>query len=308
MKLQQLKYIVEIADCRSITRAAQKLFVSQPYLSKVVADFEARIKKQIFIRHNQGLDLTADGQKVYLLAQSIIAQMELLDHLETDEMAQPDSVRLSFSVGNFMIKDSLLLDYLSTSHAARNEIDFHETTIEACLRHVEGNVSEFAILVADDFQKTLLERTALRRGVDCIELDEGALYCHLHRNHSLADQAEITISSLLQYPLVRLPEDQYTRFSRTKLKEEYPDLYVRRCIVVSHYHSCLNLVQNSGAFMIGNKWQISGMERVGIQSIRFSSLRHKAHLMLLKKELTAFSPQAKRFLHLFRDGYGLDAT
>ena len=41
MNLQQLKYIVEIADCHSITKASQKLFVSQPYLSKVVSDFEA---------------------------------------------------------------------------------------------------------------------------------------------------------------------------------------------------------------------------------------------------------------------------
>ena len=31
MNLQQLKYIVEIADCHSITKASKKLFVSQPY-------------------------------------------------------------------------------------------------------------------------------------------------------------------------------------------------------------------------------------------------------------------------------------
>ncbi len=58
MNLQQLRYIVEIADCHSITKASKKLFVSQPYLSKVVSDFEARVNNQIFIRYNNGLELT----------------------------------------------------------------------------------------------------------------------------------------------------------------------------------------------------------------------------------------------------------
>ena len=125
MNLQQLKYIVEIADCHSITKASKKLFVSQPYLSKVVSDFEARVNNQIFIRYNNGLELTTYGQKVYLLAQSIINQMELLDHLEKEETIENDRVKLSFSVGNLILKDSLLLDYFSTTHAARIDVDFY---------------------------------------------------------------------------------------------------------------------------------------------------------------------------------------
>lgn len=206
MNLQQLRYIVEIADCHSITKASKKLFVSQPYLSKVVSDFEARVNKQIFIRYNNGLELTAYGHKVYLLAQSIINQMELLDNLEKEETIENDRVKLSFSVGNLIIKDSLLLDYFSTTHAARNDVDFYETTIEGCIKNVEENISEFAIIVVDDFQKTLLTSVSVRKGLECIELDEGYLYYHLHRNHSLANREEISIDSLVQYLFVRLKQ------------------------------------------------------------------------------------------------------
>lgn len=308
MNLQQLRYIVEIADCRSITKASKKLFVSQPYLSKVVSDFEARVNKQIFIRYNNGLELTTYGQKVYLLAQSIINQMERLDNLEKEETIENDSVKLSFSVGNLIIKDSLLLDYFSTTHAARNDVDFYETTIEGCIKNVEEDVSEFAIIVVDDFQKTLLISRSVRKGLECIELDEGYLYYHLHRNHALANQDELSIDSLMQFPFVRLKTDEYTTFSNEKLKEEYPDIYVRRCVVINHYHSYLSMVKNNGAFMIGNKWQISELEKMGIQSIRFSSLDHKVHLMIVKKELIPFSIEAKRFIHLFKDSYGLDGA
>lgn len=308
MNLQQLKYIVEIADCHSITKAAKKLFVSQPYLSKVVSDFEAKINQQIFIRYNKGLELTAEGHRVYLLAQSIISQMEQLDHLEQEERTENDRVKLSFSVANLILKDSLLLDYVSTTRAAVNDVDFYETTIEGCIKNIEKDVSEFGILVADDFQKTLLTGVSARRELACMELDEGYPYYHFHRNHPLANQTEIQLDSLLQYPFVRLKIDEYARFSSEKWRQEYPDTYVRRCIVVNHYHSYLNMVKQDYAFMVGNKWQISELEKMGIQSIRFSSSKHKVHLMLIKKKFIPLSSEAEKFIHLFQNSYGLDGV
>ena len=308
MNLQQLRYIVEIADCRSITKAAKKLFVSQPYLSKVVADFEARMKNQVFIRYNSGLELTPYGQKVYLLAQSILHQIDQLENLEQEERIEKDSVKLSFSVGNLIVKDSLFLDYVSTTHAARNEIDFYETTIEKCIHHVEEDISEFAIVVVDDFQKTLLAGISVRKGLECIELDEGYQYYHLHNNHVLANQKELSIESLMQFPFVRLKTEEYSGFGNEKLKEEDPDIFAHRCIVVNHYHSYLNMVKNNNAFMIGNKWQISELEKMGIQSIRCSSLNYKMHLMIVKKEIISFSSAAKKFIDLFKNSYGLDGS
>ena len=308
MNLQQLKYIVEIADCHSITKASKKLFVSQPYLSKVVSDFEAKINKQIFIRYNNGLDLTTYGHKVYLLAQSIISQMERFNNLEREAPAENDHMKLSFSVGNLILKDSLLLDYLSAANASINDLDFYETTIEGCIKNIEENISEFAILVVDDFQKTLLNEMSVRKEFTCIELDEGDPYYHFHRNHPLANQDEIHIESLMQYPFVRLKIDEYAKFSIEKLKQEYPDIDVCRYIVVNHYHAYLNIVKHDCAFMVGNKWQISELEKMGIQSIRFSSLNHKVHLMIIKKEFIPFSSEAKKFIHLFKDSYGLDGV
>lgn len=308
MNLQQLKYIVEIADSRSITKASKKLFVSQPYLSKVVSDFEARAKKQIFIRCRNGLELTAYGQKVYLLAQSIIHQMEQLDQLGKEETPEKDSVRLSFSAANLIIKDSLLLDYVSTAHAAQIDLDFCETTISGCIKKIEEDASEFAILAADDFQKTLLTSICVRKKLEWIELDEGCPYIHFHRKHALANEDEIHMDHLMPYVFVRLKTDEFTAFSRKKLKEEYPEISAQRCIVVNHYHTYLSMVKHNAAFMIGNKWQISELEKMGIQSAAFSSFKHKVHLMILKKQSTAFSAEAARWIHLFKNSYGLDET
>lgn len=306
MKLQHLKYIVEIADCHSITKAAGKLFVSQPYLSKVVAEAEGRLKKQIFVRHSKGLELTPYGQKVYLLAQSVIRQMELLDNLENGEEEEKKLVKLSVSVANLILKESLLLDYFTLQSAERQEMEFYETTIQGCIENIEKDISEFAVIVLDDAQKRLLERIIGGKGLEYRELDEGSPYYHLYKDHPLADKEKISVSSLSNYPFVRLKMDDFAVCSSERFKEEYPQIHVNRVIVVNHYHSYLSIVRHNGAFMIGNKWQISELEKMGIKSIRFSSRKTKLHLGILKKHKSVLSPESETFLRLMKENYGLD--
>lgn len=305
MNLQKLKYIVEIADCGSVTKASKKLFVSQPYLSKIVQDFEKQTKQQIFLRKNSGLELTDQGRKVYLLARSIIYQMELLDHLGDEDPPEEKDTKLSFSAANLIIKDHLLLDFFKISDTSRNHMDFFETTIHGCIVNVERNLSEFAIVAADDFQKSLLLQIAGHKGLEYRELDEGGLYYHLHRAHPLADQEKISIESLLKYPFVRLKDDEFTQFSGRKFRQEYPQVKVSKLIIVNHYHTYLSIVKNNGAFMIGNKWQISELEKMGIKSIRFTSSKHKMHLGIIKKTGADFSEEAAKFIRLFMESYGL---
>lgn len=306
MNLTKLKYIVEIADCGSITQAAKKLYVSQPYLSKVVADFEKQINKQIFVRNANGLKLTDEGHKVYLLAQSIISQMDLLDSLGKENQLEERDTRLSFSVGNLILKDNLLLNYLQISHVARSDVDFYETTISGCMSNVENNISDFAIIVVDEYQKALLLNITPRKGLEYIELDEGYPYYHLHKDHPLAHQEKISIDSLKQYPIVRFKNDDFTTFSNEKFKQENSEVSFAKTIIVNHYHLYLSIVKNNGAFMVGNKWQISELENMGIKSVRFSSTKHKMYLGLIKKDKVVLDEESQKFIRLFKESYGLN--
>lgn len=54
MTLQQLKYIIKIIQCGSITLAAQRLFIAQPSLSKAVSELDQEMGITIFLRSNSG--------------------------------------------------------------------------------------------------------------------------------------------------------------------------------------------------------------------------------------------------------------
>lgn len=62
MQIQQLTYFVAIAEQGSINKAAEKLFVTQPNLSKAISNLENELKVRIFNRTNKGVALTDEGK------------------------------------------------------------------------------------------------------------------------------------------------------------------------------------------------------------------------------------------------------
>ena len=63
MTLQQLRYLIAVAEKGSITEAAKSLFISQPSLSNAIREVEQSIGFRIFKRHRTGVTLTAKGME-----------------------------------------------------------------------------------------------------------------------------------------------------------------------------------------------------------------------------------------------------
>ena len=79
MTLQQLKYLIEVAETGSITTAAQRLFISQPSLSKSIAELEKEMGITIFNRSNRGVYLSQEGTRFLSYARQIVEQASLLE-------------------------------------------------------------------------------------------------------------------------------------------------------------------------------------------------------------------------------------
>ena len=81
MRLEQLQYIVEVANQRSISRAAKNLYISQPSLSKAIAQLEAELGFPIFVRLQQGILPTTIGEQVIAKARLILDELAELRQL-----------------------------------------------------------------------------------------------------------------------------------------------------------------------------------------------------------------------------------
>lgn len=62
MNTEYFKYILETARCRSISLAAENLYIQRTYLSKVISAVEEELNLTIFNRSPKGVVLTEAGQ------------------------------------------------------------------------------------------------------------------------------------------------------------------------------------------------------------------------------------------------------
>src|ERR1700755_3216033 len=73
VEFRHLKYIVAVAETANFTRAAERLFLAQPSLSKQIKDFEDEMGFPIFVRHRDGVRITTAGQMIVAYAQEALA-------------------------------------------------------------------------------------------------------------------------------------------------------------------------------------------------------------------------------------------
>ena len=65
MRLVQLEYFIKIAECGSITKAAQELYVSQPSLTKAIASLEAEYDIKLLERTSKGVRIPGICKRCY---------------------------------------------------------------------------------------------------------------------------------------------------------------------------------------------------------------------------------------------------
>lgn len=80
MELYQVRAFLAIADTGQLTRAADRLHVSQPALSAQIKALEAELGQELFERKSNGMRLTRVGSELLPLAQQVIAAAEALKH------------------------------------------------------------------------------------------------------------------------------------------------------------------------------------------------------------------------------------
>ncbi|HET8885916.1 MAG TPA: LysR substrate-binding domain-containing protein [Salinimicrobium sp.] len=74
MTITQLHYVLAVAEYKNFTKAAQKIFVTQPTLSMQIQKLEDELGIQIFNRGKQPIELTEVGEKVVQQARNIVAE------------------------------------------------------------------------------------------------------------------------------------------------------------------------------------------------------------------------------------------
>ena len=103
MTLQQLKYVVTVAETGTITEAANRLYISQPSLTNAIRELEKEMKITIFLRTNKGIILSKEGEDFLGYARQVLEQAGI-----TVDKFGGEAFRAAVSEGNTKLARLLL--------------------------------------------------------------------------------------------------------------------------------------------------------------------------------------------------------
>ena len=238
MTLTQLKYVITIADTGSMNEAAKLLFISQPSLSLALKELENEIGTELFKRSNRGVVLTPEGQEFLGYARQVTEQYKLMEsrYIEKKNVKKKFGVSMqhyTFAVNAFieMVKQFGMDEY---------EFAVYETRTYDVLMDVKNFKSELGILYRNDFNAKVLNKLLKDNNLEFHDLFSCGTYVYLWKDHPLADQAEITMEELKEYPCLSFDQGSNNSFF---LAEEVLSTYeYKRIIKANDRATMLNLM------------------------------------------------------------------
>ncbi len=145
MTTQQLTYVLAVAECRSISKAAEKLYVTQPSLSQYIHSIEKQLGVQLFDRSVTPLCLTDAGRLYAEWARRLLAMEESMNNSLADLMGlEAGSVRIGAS--SFRVR-CLLARSIAAFHAKYPKIhlDIQEAEMKQLRDMLTAGEIDFAI-------------------------------------------------------------------------------------------------------------------------------------------------------------------
>lgn len=208
--LQQLKYVIEVSRSRSISKAAKKLFISQPSLSNAIKELENEIGITIFLRTNKGIILTAEGSEFLGYARQVVEQAALLEnrYSNTQQMQHHFSVsaqHYAFAVSAFV---RLIKEYDQEEY----EFTLKETKTYEIIEDVKNLRSEIGILYVNDFNRNVIFKFLEEGNLTFHELFQADPHVFISSDHPLASEDFVTLEDLLPYPYLYYDQGDYNSF------------------------------------------------------------------------------------------------
>ncbi len=210
MTLQQLKYIVTVAETGNITEAAKRLFISQPSLTNAIRELESEMQIMIFNRTNKGVVVSNEGDVFLSYARQILDQVGLMEekYLNVKEQRPHFSVscqHYSFAVNAFV-------DVIHEFDANQYDFILRETQTYEIIEDVSKLKSEIGILYISSKNEDIIRKLLKQNDLEFKELFIANPHVFISSKHPLADQECIMLEDLEEYPYLSFEQGDYNSF------------------------------------------------------------------------------------------------
>lgn len=265
MNINQIKYVLAVANSSSMREASTRLYISQPALSASIHELEEELGILIFERTNKGISLTDEGREFISYAQKAVGQYEILE----DRYLSKDSGKERFSVStqhyNFSIK--AFTDTIRSMEPEKYVFSIHETKTKEVLEDVQSLKSEIGIISFSSSNENVIKKLFKDYQLEFVPLMKRDTYIYVWKNHKFASRKTISLAELKEYPCVSFDQTNDGSFYLTE--EAMADYDFDKMIKSDDRATTMEIIAELGGYSVGSG-MLSGDDAIlkGLVSIK----------------------------------------
>lgn len=288
MDIRVLRYFLAVAREQSFSVAAERLFLSQPTLSRQLRELEEELGKTLLIRSNKGVTLTEEGMILRKRAEEIV---ELLDKTEQEVRQSSDHISGKVYIGageTYAVR--LIADTAKRIQAEHPDVTYSLYSADATdvLERLERGIIDFGIIF---------------RSYDTIKYDgmeiplKDSFGLLMRRDHPLAEKPCVTLEDLAYLPLITPKQQNHQELlKRFGLSEEKKRVVAEYNLV---YNGSVMAREGLGCCLCFDRLiNVSGDSEMCFRPL---SPALEVGCCFVWKRYTVFTKAAQLFLECFRE-------
>lgn len=222
MKLQQLEYVIAIAQEGSITAAAKKLYQAQPNISIALKELESEIGTQIFWRTPNGMVLTPEGEDFLVRAKEIVESMHSLESDYSHRADDTISLRIEANISTYM---AAALGVWVNSLDPSDKLNIHliEIPSNKVIDDVSSGRADIGIIRIPSSQLGVYAEQLKSRKLSCRTVTEFTMKLLMRKDHPLAKYDDVPIEELKKYIQILHGDDEMNLFGKNSVNPEFDE-------------------------------------------------------------------------------------
>ena len=201
MNLQHLKYAVEVARSQSISRAAETLYLNQPYLSRAIRELEGELGIEIFRRTSRGVIPTEQGEEFLARARGILDHVEEVEDLYKVKRKEILRFQVAVPIACY-ISQAFVAFARELTGRQMMKADYYETNAMTAIDRVADNQCNLAIIRYQDHFQDYFLRYLDSKDLICTPIWQFEYHLIMSRESPLADREPVTAGDL--EPLIEI--------------------------------------------------------------------------------------------------------
>ena len=210
MTLQQIKYVIAVADTGTLTKAAKQLFISQPSLTNSIHALEKEMNIEIFRRTNKGIVISKEGEEFLGYARQVLEQSQLLE--ERYKGTSGRKLKFCVSTQHYSFAVNAFVELIKEYGKEKYDFSLRETQTYEIIEDVAKMKSEIGVLYLNNFNQVILNKELKSNELKFTELLVAKPHVFISSKHPLAKEKKVTFKDLEEYPYLSFEQGEHNSF------------------------------------------------------------------------------------------------